>query len=142
MASWEELFGLIRQSLSSNPAVQDANEISGRFESVIRTFVGDDVPIAYHLTAQSAPDSEPITLDIAVVSSKRVYSFSLLPDNNLSASSVGIRNVTSVNIRGAGSVTVVRLLSGGDVVLTFADIHDREESLIKFAATVVRLTWP
>lgn len=136
MASWKELSDLIHRSVQNRP--EDAN----RLASMIETLAGDEAPLAYHLTAQTPPESEPLELDIAVLSPRRVYAFTLLADNNLSATAVGLRQLTTVNIRGAGNVTIVRFLSGGDVVLTFADVGDREQGLIEFARSVVKLAWP
>lgn len=136
MPSWKELFDLVQKSLSSRP--EDAERLIG----FIQNIAGDDSLIAYHLTAQNAPESTPVVLDVAAVSAKRIYGFTLQPSGDLSILAMGIRQLTFVNIRGESGLTVTRFISGGDLVLSFADVAERAAGLVDFARTVVKLAWP
>lgn len=136
MASVDELFDLIRKSLPNRS--QDAERLVG----LMQTVAEGEVPVDYHLSAQNPKETEPVVLDVAMVTPRRVYSFTLLRNNNISIFAAGLKSLSAVSIRGEPPLTVVRLFSGGDVVLSFADTGDRVESLLGFVRTVMRLAWP
>jgi|SRR5580658_3832288 hypothetical protein len=135
MPTWPEIGVWIHESLTTRTGDAD------RLCALINKTTGGDQPVAVHLTAQSSDSTPPVFLDVAVVSRTRLYGFSLLRSGAVSAVTLGLRQLTFVGVE-AQQMVVVRFVSGGDLVLKFTDVPDREASLLQFAKTVIGLAWP